>query len=210
MLDKVLVFDLDATLYYVGDEIEKLCDIEVCQYFVDKLGIDTNRAQQLLKELRQRYYYEAKGVDEEFSFPKHEFMERACDVDVSIIPADSELADILKSIPNPKYILTDSTNNHVLATLNQLRIDIANFISVFDAHDMQYTFKHTPKGYQMFLQKFALNPNECIMFEDSINNLRVAKDLGFTTVFINHENQKVPAFVDYHFQDIKTALRYLF
>lgn len=209
MQNKVLVFDLDATLYYAGDKIEELCDAKVIRYFADKLNISLKQSEDLVKDVRSRYAYDVEVLEHDFPFSKFEFMEDVCDVDVSILPPDTELNELLKHLPQPKYILTDSIRRHVSDTLKAIHVDENLFAGVFDAHDMNYTFKHNPESFAMFLQKYGLKASDCVLFEDSANNLKVAKSLGFKTVLIRPEcpeEQKA----DYWFPDIKTAITKLF
>lgn len=209
MQNKVLVFDLDATLYYAGDKIEELCDAKVIRYFADKLNISLKQSEDLIKDIRSRYAYDVEALEHDFPFSKFEFMEDVCDVDVSILQPDTKLNGLLKRLPQPKYILTDSTRRHVSDTLKAIRVDENLFTGVFDAHDMNYTFKYNPESFRLFLQKYGLKASDCVLFEDSANNLKVAKSLGFKTVLIRPEcpeEQKA----DYWFPDIKTATTKLF
>lgn len=209
MQNKVLIFDLDATLYDVGDKIEQLCDAKVVRYFADKLKISLEQSEKLISEVRSRYAYDVEALEHDFPFSKFEFMEDVCDVDVSVLQPDPKLNELLKSLPQPKYILTDSIRRHVHDTLKAIQVDENLFSGVFDAHDMKYTFKYNPESFKLFLQKYNLNAKDCVLFEDSVTNLKTAKKLGFTTVLIRREH---PADVDfdYYFPDIKTALAKLF
>ena len=47
MKNKTLIFDLDATLYYVGDKIEKLCDAKVVSYLVENMNVSESNAHHL-------------------------------------------------------------------------------------------------------------------------------------------------------------------
>ena len=209
MQNKVLVFDLDATLYYAGDKIEELCDAKVIRYFADKLNISLKQSEDLIKDIRSRYAYDVEALEHDFPFSKFEFMEDVCDVDVSILQPDTKLNGLLKRLPQPKYILTDSTRRHVSDTLKAIRVDENLFTGVFDAHDMNYTFKYNPESFRLFLQKYNLKAQDCILFEDSVTNLRTAQQLGFTTVLIRPDIPAEANF-DYCFSDIKTALTKLF
>lgn len=208
MQNKILVFDLDGTLYYAGDKIERLCNAKIIRYFADKLNIGLEQSENLIKDIRSRYAYDVEALEHDFPFSKFEFMEDVCDVDVSILPPDAELNDLLKRLPQPKYILTDSTGRHVSDTLKAIRVDESLFSGVFDAHDMNYTFKYNPESFRMFLQKYNLKAGDCILFEDSVINLRTAQQLGFTTVLIRPD---IPAEANFNycFSDIKTALKSL-
>lgn len=210
MFDKVLVFDLDATLYYAGNAIEQLCDKKVCDYISDKLQITDKQAQDILSDIRKKYHFETDAIKEDWPFSKKEFVEYVCDVDVGILSSDKELDDIICQIPNKKYILTDSTSKHVKDTLKQISLNESHFSGICDAHDMQYTFKHNTEGYNIFFDKYSLSPTDCVIFEDNMNNIEVAKSLGMTTVLISPDIQNKPLCADYLFTDIKTALRKLF
>ncbi len=207
MSTKKFVFDLDGTLYRASAEIEKLVDKAVVSFFKNKLQIDENKAVELIKSLRERYYYDADALGNEYPFSKQEFLEYICDVDVSSLPQDKELNDLLRKLPNDKYIITDSTKKHVTDVLSQIKVDKDLFKNIFDGHDMHYSFKCTGKGFAKFLQKYGLSASECIVFEDNGDNLRAAKKLGFITIGIGNKiNAEDVAFCDYLYKDIKEAL----
>ena len=210
MKTKNLVFDLDATLYYAGNAIEELSDKKVCTYFVDKLHITLSQAQDLIAELRKKYKYETEAINKELPFSKYDFVEYICDLDMSILPTNKELDNLLSQIPNPKYILTDSTSKHVKDTLKQIAVSEKHFQGICDAHIMSYTFKHSLEGYNKFFEHFLLKPEDCIMFEDSLKNLEVAKSLGMTTVLISPNIKEKPTFADYLYSNITIALKQLF
>ncbi len=210
MKTKNLVFDLDATLYYAGNALEEQCDKRICAYFVDKLHITLPQAQDLMAELRKKYKYEAEAINKELPFSKYDFVEYICDLDMTVLPTNEELDNLLSQIPNPKYILTDSTSKHVKDTLKQIAVKENHFQGICDAHIMSYAFKHSPEGYNKFFEYFSLKPEGCIMFEDSLNNLEVAKSLGMTTVLISPNTKEKPTFVDYFYSDITIALKQLF
>ena len=75
MVSKVYVFDLDGTLYKASETIEKLVDTAVVRFFENKLQIGEDEAVELIKSLRDRYYYDADALGEEYPFSKKEFLE---------------------------------------------------------------------------------------------------------------------------------------
>ena len=174
------------------------------EFFVSHLHISYDQAKSIIQDIRSRYKYDVDAMDQEFPFDKKEFMDFICDVDVSIIPQNKQLNDLLKSMPERKYILTDSTRGHVYDVLSALKISPDLFEAIFDAHDMNYTFKYRPESFALFLKKYDLQACDCIFFEDSICNLQVAKSLDFTTVLIGDKAEDV----DYNFPNIVSALRY--
>ena len=208
LTDQVLVFDLDATLYNVGNRIEDLVDAKVIKFFMRELQVTEDQAKEIIRNIRQKYAYDVEASGKEFNFSKKEFMDYICDVDTSCIPQNKELSAKLARIPQRKFIMTDSTRAHVFDVLAALGVSADNFAGIFDCDDMQYTFKHNPESFKIFLNKYHLKAGECIMFEDSIGNLEIAKQVGFTTVLINSCSTVVPAFCDYQFATINLALDY--
>ncbi len=207
MAGKVYVFDLDGTLYKASETVEKLVDAAVVRFFETKLQINKKEAVELIKSLRERYYYDADALEKEYPFSKKEFLEYICDVDVSSLPQDEKLNKLLQGIPNDKYIITDSTQKHVTDVLKQIGVDKGLFRGIFDGHDMQYSFKCTGKGYEKFLQKYNLSASECTIFEDNGENLRAAKELGFVTIGIGGKISAANTrFCDYVYNDIKEAI----
>ncbi len=210
MQNKTLVFDLDATLYYVGDKVEKLCDAKVVSYLIENMEVDEISALELIKKFREKYRYDSEAVEKEFPVKQRDFVEYVCDVSTDCIPQDKELDTILKQISNTKYILTDSTQKHSKDVLNKMQVDVNLFTYIYDAHDMNYIFKYRKECFEQFLSKFNLKAKDCIMFEDSIKNLETAKSCGMITVYIKPNQTNKPEFADYMFSDIKTALKELF
>ena len=95
MKNKVLIFDLDATLYYVGNKIEKLCDRKVISYIVKNLHLSEDKADSLVKSLREKYRYDSEAISYNYSLPQREFVEYICDVSTDDIYQDKELDAIL-------------------------------------------------------------------------------------------------------------------
>ena len=186
-----------------------MVDIRVLEFFISHNHISDYEAKNLIEDIRSRYHYDVDALGKEFPFSKRDFMEFICDVDVSIIPKNKELKQLLEKMTQAKFILTDTTKGHLLKVLSSLGIQSELFTAIFDSHDMNYNFKYRPESFILFLNKYNFQSHQCVLFEDSINNLQIAKDIGFTTVLVNNTNCDEPKYVDYVFSDIVVALRYL-
>lgn len=210
MKNKVLIFDLDATLYYVGDKMEKRFDDKIVSYFIKNLNVSEAKAWKIIDDLRKKYKYDSEAVDKVFSFSQKDFIEYVCDVTTEDISPDKELDVLLRQISNDKYILTDSTKKHVKDILNKMEVSENHFIYVYDAHDMEYVFKYNDGCIEKFLDKYNLQGRDCVIFEDNIENIAKAKLCNMTTVYIKPDKTEKPQEADYMFPDIKTALKNLF
>ena len=159
MKNKTLIFDLDATLYYVGDKIEKLCDAKVVSYLVENMNVSETKAHHLIKQFREKYRYDSEAIEKEFPVSQSEFVEYVCDVPTDCIPQDKELSQILRQIPNTKYILTDSTQKHTKDILKKMKVDENIFTYIHKKttpikYDNDFLFtlkaKYTSLGFDMF------------------------------------------------------------
>lgn len=210
MKNKTLIFDLDSTLYYAGNQMEKLCYNKVMSFLIENMNVNKIQAMKLIKEFRKNYHYDSEAIAKEYPFDQSEFIEYVCDIPTDFISEDKELATILKQISNSKYIVTDSTQKHTKDVLEKIKINKDLFVYIYDAHDMDYIFKYNKVCFEKFLDKFNLCAQDCVIFEDSIKNLDMAKSCGMITVFVKPDKIEKPQYVDYMFSDIKTALKELF
>ena len=61
-----------------------------------------------------------------------------------------------------------------------------------------------------YFKEFRHTNKNVFFFEDYLSNLRTAKCMEWNTVYINkHLPQDKPLFVDYMFNDIKTAIKFI-
>ena len=53
MKNKTLIFDLDSTLYYAGNQMEKLCYNKVMSFLIENMKVNKIQAMKLIKEFRK-------------------------------------------------------------------------------------------------------------------------------------------------------------
>lgn len=204
-----LIFDVDGTLYLSADNTYVLFQQNIARvlserfdYKPESLAIDKLKNQLLkLRDVVNRRFAET-------GFTFRDFMEEVCDVDVSSISPSPELCKRLKSLPQRKYLFTDSTIKHVRDVLQQLQITEDCFSGILDGTSCHYCFKSNVESYQILIELFELNPEHCIMIEDSPQNLKAAKLLGMTTVLITPKLQPFD-YVDYQFATLLEALDFI-
>ncbi len=206
---KNLVFDLDGTLYPYSAAVEQNVNNKVLDFFRRRLFLSAEQAQSVIERLRSRNNYEAEVMEDEFGVSKQEFVEEVCDVDVSMLQPDPELVSLLASLPQRKFIFTDSTDKHVRDVLKQINVPVNLFEEIVDAHRTAYLFKYRPQAFRAFLALTGITPEETLIFEDNPCNIVVAKQENLGTVLISPEMESCAA-ADYTFPDICSALRELF
>lgn len=201
----VLVFDLDGTLYPLDARLNEAEDKVSVAFLRKALNLPENEAKAVLEKARATYRYDAEAFSN-MPFSQYDYMEAVCNIAVDFVKSNPRLAKLLAKFPQRKFILTDSTLSHVRAVFKRLGLDEKLFEAVFDGHDMNYEFKYTSKGFEYFLSRFKLRAADCLLFEDSLSNLTVAKNMGFGTVQITNKVVQPCVSADYVFDNIETAL----
>ena len=199
-----LVFDLDGTLYPYSKEIENNVNSKSIDLFCRYLSKSQSEVWQILQEIRAKGFYGTE-ISEDYGISKSEFIEYVCDVDVSMLQPNQNLADKLSQITIPKFVFTDSTTKHVCDVLSQLQIPCDFFVDIIDGHHTNYRYKYSKDGFEKFFERTQTIPQECVIFEDSYRNIEVAKQLGMQTVLIRSDKNDYPA-ADFQFANIDDAL----
>lgn len=204
---KALVFDLDGTLYNANNvSVSDLLFDRSVDFLISKTNFSREKAKSCWQEMVEKYQYGIGDFENIFGFSKDEYCNYVCDIDdLSYVSKVENLGDVLLSLPQRKYVFTDNVLKQTLKILQHLGVKRDCFSGVFHAKSGDYLFKPKEEVFRKFLDEFKLNPQDCVMFEDSVKNLQTAKNLGMITVLIGQEVQKED-YCDYHFDDIHQAL----
>jgi putative hydrolase of the HAD superfamily len=69
------------------------------------------------------------------------------------------------------------------------------FDAVYTIEDARFRGKPAAHGFHLLLRKHDIDPHRCAFLDDSLENLRTAKRLGMSTVWVSREKRRV-SFVD--------------
>ena len=126
---------------------------------------------------------------------------------------DRELKRKIQRLPGKKVLFTNGNLLHTLACIKKMKLQ--NTFHKVSCRELT-GFKPAMTAYLNLYDVANINLNDyCYFFEDTIDNLKPAKELGWTTVYIGKEPQiielitkSIVGYVDYHFPDISSALEY--
>ncbi len=195
------IFDLDNTLYSADSGIFQQVHTLMGEFISKNLNIDIVKA----KELQNKYYKKhgttLRGLMDNHNIEPDYFLSEVHKLDYSIVSANYKLNEELKKLQGNKIIYTNANKEHVDNVLHKLELENM-FDSVFDIKMAGYIPKPEIVSYKKVIDKFNIDPYKSIMFDDIAKNLVPAKNVGFTSVWIDvgHEN-----FSD----DIKNSKKYL-
>ena len=122
----------------------------------------------------------------------------------SYLKRDNYLGMCLSFLPNKKLIFTNSNTAHCT-----LSLDIIGIRHHFDniVTKDENTLKPDISSFITFIKKNKITIHDrCVFFEDSEENLRIAKLFGWITVYIGGINNN--NFIDFSFSTIHDALEY--
>ena len=217
-MDKVLIdknfsswiFDLDDTLYPHEENIFVQVKQKITEFISKDLNLNLRDADIERKRLYSSYGTSLRGLMTERNVnPKH-FLEFVHDIDLTVVKENPELNQALKNIRGHKIIFTNGSFKHAEKVLERLGIK-GNFSNIHSIETSNYIPKPSVEAYYNLIRKENIISKKSIMFEDTVWNLKTAKDLGMTTVLIspkNHllENNKSD-YIDYNITDLVKFLK---
>jgi len=182
---KSLLLDLDCTLYPPENTIFLSMGIRITDYIQIVLKISRSEAEILRDRYWKEYGLTLIGLIRNHSIDPEDFLHYVHDVDIKKnIQPNPDFAKELNQIPLQKILFTNSCKYYAGKVLSALGMADCFERPVFDIRQMQFYPKPHPKAYEILLNYFQLNGNQCIMIDDSKDNLRTALSFGMKTIWV--------------------------
>ena len=136
-------------------------------------------------------------------------LERLNTKDVNLMPHVVELLDLLKDKAVIIALVTSSPRKDVEAILN--RNGLGKYFKLIITRTEVKLSKPDPESYNVCREQLGLQPQDCLVFEDTINGIRSAKAAGLTCYAIqtNTADHEKLAIADRIFLDLADAEKYL-
>lgn len=185
MRPRVVLFDLDNTLYPPECGLLQHLDDRINEFVAERLGLTLGET----KALRQRYILQygttLHGLKAEQAIPPEEYLSAVHDaVELKrFLTRDEELLAALAAIEIDKVVFTNAPGQYARRVMECLGLD-AHFRMVIDLEFHDYNGKPFREAYERVVAHLNVRPEECVLVEDTLRNLRVAKELGMTTVLV--------------------------
>ena len=193
----VWLFDLDNTLHDATPHIFPRINRAMTDYIMRHLSVDEAEANQLRQRYWARYGATLRGLvahhdvrAEHFLHETHQFPDLA-----QVLIHDRRLRHLLPRLPGRKILFSNAPQHYARAVLRQMRISHC-FEAVYAIEHLRFRPKPQTSAYQKLLSDLRLDPPQCVMVEDSLENLATAKRLGIRTVWVSTSTRR-PACVDF-------------
>jgi putative hydrolase of the HAD superfamily len=199
---RVWVFDLDNTLHDATPHIFPHINRSMTAYLQEHLKLDVKEANALRIDYWQRYGATLTGLmkhhgtdPDHFLWHTHQFPELP-----EMVLREPRLRWALKRLPGRKLVYSNAPAHYARAVLKLMQVDDL-FDDVFAIENARYRPKPEAAGFRRLLRKHGLSAAQCVMVEDSAENLRTAKRLGMHTVWVSRA-PRTPRFVDVKIGDV--------
>ena len=203
------IFDLDNTLHDATPHIFPHINRSMNAYLQEHLRLDEAAASALRTHYWQRYGATLSGLmihhdtdPDHFLWHTHQFPELE-----RMVLREPRLRHVLKKLPGRKVIFSNAPLRYAIAVLKLLRVDEL-FDDVMAVEHTRFRPKPDVFGFMRLLKNNRVKAAQCVMVEDSLENLQSAKRLGMRTVWVNTGNQNSPS-VDVKIRDVMQLPRIL-
>ncbi|MDN0075944.1 pyrimidine 5'-nucleotidase [Crenobacter sp. SG2303] len=196
------IFDLDDTLHDASRAVFPHINRSMTAYMMRELQLTELQANELRKEYWARYGATLHGLVANHGIDAQHFLEQTHPLDelLAMLSWDACVDETLAALPGRKYLLSNGPLHYVSKVLEAIGIT-RHFDAVYGVEQVDYQPKPAAHAFRTVLVEHELDPAYCIMVEDSLLNLKTAKELGMKTVWISAEPKR-PAHVDVHITTI--------
>ena len=217
MENKVIVWDLDNTLYRETPEFHNLLDEITAAAAIEDLNLplDFPTAKALVTESYRTYrdggeiFVKKYGISQKEMFDAYH---KRKEENLHPIKPYQGLLERIEKLQCPQFILSTSSHDACEAILKHIGLYdffAGRFYSVeeFDC----YKKNESPDVYLKFCEKVNVLPQNCLFIDDSYSNLEFAKNAVMITIRLCHgkPNDKCVEFIDHAVSNIEECLHYL-
>ena len=207
---RAIIFDLDNTLHDASARIFPSMHEQINAYLRRHFGLDEAGANEMRRGFWLRYGTTLNGLmrhygtdPRRFLAETHRFPELA-----DMVVHENALRHALARLGGSKLVFSNAPRRYVEDVLRA--IGVARwFDAVYTIEDARFRGKPAAHGFHLLLRKHDIDPHRCVFLDDSLENLRTAKRLGMSTVWVSREKRRV-SFVDLRVSSVLELPRLVF
>ncbi|QUM76641.1 pyrimidine 5'-nucleotidase [Moritella sp. 24] len=184
------LFDLDDTLYCPKLGILKQVESRMHKFISDALSLPLPAATVLSNHYYKQYGGTVKGLVKHHRINRDDFIHYCHDINMDSLKTQPNLGHRIDQLSGRKIIYTNSPKHYATKILTELAL-IDSFDDIFSLEDANYELKPHNSSYEQLCKTHAINSHETVFFDDQLRNLKPAKALGMTTVWLSGSEQVV-------------------
>jgi putative hydrolase of the HAD superfamily len=198
------IFDLDNTLYPASSNLFALIDVRMGEYIMELLGCDAAEAYKVQKGYFHAHGTTLAGLMAEHAVDPHHFLGFVHDIDMARLERNELLVGALARLPGRKLIFTNADTPYAGRVLERIGLD-ESFEAIHDIHATDFRPKPDPEAYRGLCEAYGLDPTHSLFVEDMARNLKPAKAIGMTTVWVDNGSEQAPGDTDRGYIDHVTT-----
>jgi putative hydrolase of the HAD superfamily len=207
---RVWIFDLDNTLHDAQARIFPSMHEQINAYLMRRFEVDEAGANAMRRGFWQRYGTTMNGLmrhygtdPREFLAATHQFPELG-----DMVVHEAAVRHALARLPGRKLVFSNAPRHYVEGVLRALGIG-RWFDAVYTIESTRYRPKPAFNGFRVLLRAHNLEARRCAFIDDMPENLRAAKRLGMSTVWVSGDKRRLP-FADLRVKSVTQLPRLVF
>jgi putative hydrolase of the HAD superfamily len=205
---KSLYFDLDDTLYPANSGLWVAIRERMNEYMQKLIDLPIEEIILIRQGYMEKYGTTLRGLQAHYKVDADDYLAYVHDLPLEkFIHPDPFLRKLLLSLPQKRWVFTNSDNNHAARVLNTLDLS-GCFDGIIDIRAIDFACKPDKIAYQRALSVAKdKDPSQCVIFDDAIRNLTPAHEIGFYTVLVGKNGSE--ATVDRSISNIHELSNYI-
>jgi putative hydrolase of the HAD superfamily len=200
---RAILFDLDDTLYPRQAGIMEEIRILMLDFIQTRFDLSRDEANALRRRYFQEYGTTMRGLQLNHAIDADEFLDYVHSIRLEDhIQPNPELDAALAALTQLKVVFTNASREHAERVLDILGV-AHHFERIVDVRDVAFESKPQLAAYRRICEIIDIPPQECLLVEDNVRNLRPAKALGMTTVLVGQDSIDSDGDVDYGMERIE-------
>ena len=183
------IFDLDNCLYPASTGLFELIDERMGAYIQRLLACDPREARRVQKAHFHEHGTTLAGLMKTHAVDPLHFLDDVHAIPLDRVSGDERLAAALALLPGRRLVFTNGDAPYAHRVLDAIGVR-SHFADVHDIHSSELRPKPDPHGYALLCKRFAIDPAHALLVDDMAANLKPAKALGMTTVWVDNGSER--------------------
>jgi putative hydrolase of the HAD superfamily len=183
------IFDLDNCLYPASTGLFALIDERMGAYIQRLLDCDRDEAKRVQKAHFHEHGTTLAGLMKNHEIDPSDFLDDVHAIPLDRVQCDERLGAALARLPGRRFVFTNGDAPYARRVLEAIGVG-AHFDELHDIHASELRPKPDPHGYALLCERFGIDPARALLVDDMAANLKPAKALGMTTVWVDNGSER--------------------
>lgn len=207
---RVWIFDLDNTLHDARPHIFPSMHAQMNAWLRRRFGLDEEGANAMRRFFWERYGTTMRGLVRHYGEDPRKFIRETHhfpELDPMVV-GENALHHALARLRGRRLVFSNAPRHYVEQVLRVLGVR-RFFDAVWTIESTRFRPKPAFQGFRLLLREHDLAAHRCVLVDDMPENLRAAKRLGMSTVWVSQEKRRMP-FADLRVTSVTQLPRLVF